>query len=124
MRLEARWSGAFCRNKSAAATISSQVCEGWIAVIARSLCQIKLLINTNPLGGSVLTDYQHVGMVGNRLKGRRLRRNLASVASGAHEIHGLEDDRSLGGIVNLQGEKENYFESYFELALEQLFGGF
>jgi len=67
----------------------------------------------NPLGGSVLTDYQHVGMVGNRLKGRRLRRNLASVASGAHKIHGLEDDRSLGGIVNLQGdgEKENYFEN-------------
>lgn len=44
-------------------------------------------------------------MVGDGLKGRRLRRNLASVAPRAHEIHGTQDDRPLSGLVNLKDKK-------------------
>lgn len=43
-------------------------------------------------------------MVRNGLEGRRLRRNLASVASRAHKVHGTKDDRSLRGFVNLKDE--------------------
>jgi len=44
-------------------------------------------------------------MVGNGLERRCLRWNLASVASGAHEVHGMKDDHSLSGFMNLKDEK-------------------
>lgn len=55
----------------------------------------------------LLTDHFHIRMVGNGLERRRLRRDLASVTSRTHEIHGGKDDRPFSGIVNLK-EKRRY----------------
>lgn len=62
----------------------------------------------------LLTDHFHIRMVGNGLEGRRLRRDLASVTSRAHEIHGRKDDRPFSGIVNLKKTGElNFNENWF-----------
>lgn len=55
----------------------------------------------------LLTDHFHIRMVGNGLEERRLRRNLASVASRAHEIHRRKNDHPFSGIVNLKEKRKH-----------------
>lgn len=50
---------------------------------------------------TILTDYSHVSVIRDRLKGGRLARHLASIPPRARQIHVVQDNRTLGGLVPL-----------------------
>lgn len=50
---------------------------------------------------TILTDYSHVPMIRDRLKGRSLARHLASIPPRARQIHVVQDNRTLSGLVPL-----------------------
>lgn len=53
----------------------------------------------------MLTNDEHVRVIGDRLEGWCFSRHLAPVPAGAHQIHGIQHHRSLCRIVDLQVEK-------------------
>lgn len=50
---------------------------------------------------TILTDYNHVSVIRDRLKGGGLARHLASIPPRARQIHVVQDNRTLGGLVSL-----------------------
>lgn len=50
---------------------------------------------------TILTDYSHVPVIGDRLKGRSLARHLAAIPSRTRQIHVVQDDQGLVGLEAL-----------------------
>lgn len=60
-----------------------------------------------------LTDYRHVGMIGNRLKSWRFGRHFASIPPGTGEIHVIQDDGSFRGMMRLKADKKSFTSATF-----------
>lgn len=71
---------------------------------------------------SKLTNDNHVTMIGNGLKWRRLAGHLTSVSSGRWQIYRLQNNDTVGGIMKLQKEtqKKNHSRTTQSTAKQQL----